>query len=169
MVKCKVWAMKFIKPGWKEVDRLCEALSAKVAGYEPDVLVGISRGGLVPVRLLSDLLDNRNVAVMKIEFYKGIGETKGFPTITQPLTADVKGKKVLIVDDVADTGRSLLVASDYVKRQGAKEVRIATLHFKPTSLFRPDYFIKTTDAWIIYPWEIHEVERELKKRVKKKG
>jgi len=160
--------MRFTRPGWAEVDRLCLALAKKVSGYRPEVLIGISRGGLVPVRLLSDILDNRNIAIMKIEFYKGIGVTSGFPTITQPLTIDLNGKRVLIVDDVADTGRSLMVAADYVKRQGAKEARIATLHFKPASLFKPDYFIEQTDAWIIYPWEIHEVERELKKGKKGK-
>lgn len=144
--------------------RMCETLAKKVRGYKPDVLIGISRGGLVPVRLLSDILDNRHVAIMKIEFYKGIGKTNESPKITQPLTVPLKGKRVLIVDDVADTGRSLLVAADCVRKQGAKETKIATLHFKPTSAFRPDFFLESTDAWIVYPWEVHEAERELKRK-----
>ncbi len=155
--------VRLIKPGWGRITRMCEALAKKVRPYKPDVLVGISRGGLVPVRLLSDMLDNRNVAVMRIEFYTGIGKTGKSPKITQPLTVDLKGKRVLIVDDVADTGHSLLVAADYVKKLGAKESRMATLHFKPASEFKPDFFLESTDAWIVYPWEVHEAERELGK------
>ena len=158
--------MRFIKPGWGKIARMCEALAKKVRKYKPDVLIGISRGGLVPVRLLSDILDNRDVAIMKIEFYKSMGKTGAFPKITQPLTVSLKGKRVLIVDDVADTGHSLMVAADYVKKRGAKQSKIATLHFKPTSAFRPDFFLESTDAWIVYPWEVHETERELgKKRI----
>jgi hypoxanthine phosphoribosyltransferase len=161
--------MRFIRPGWDKIARMCEALAKKVRAYRPDVLVGISRGGLVPVRLLSDILGNRNVAIMKIEFYKGIGKTSKSPKITQPLTAPLKGKKVLIVDDVADSGRSLMVAAAYVRKLGAKQCKIATLHFKPASAFRPDFFLERTSAWIIYPWELHEVERELRgNRGKKK-
>ncbi len=158
--------MKFLKPTWTEISEMCETLASKVKEYKPDILVGISRGGLVPVRLLSDILDNRNVAIMKIEFYTGIGERAKEPKVTQPLTIDITGKRVLIVDDVADTGHSLMVASEYVKSKGASECRIATLHFKPTSAFKPDYYLASTDAWIIYPWEIHEMERELKKKKK---
>jgi hypothetical protein len=156
--------VRLIKPGWGKITRMCEALAKKVRPYRPDVLIGISRGGLVPVRLLSDMLDNRNIAIMRIEFYTGISKTRKAPRITQPLTVDLKGKKVLIVDDVADTGRSLMVAADYVKKLGARESKIATLHFKPTSEFKPDFFLESTDAWIVYPWEVHETERELKKR-----
>lgn len=156
--------MKLLRIGWPGVVKLCKKLAMKVRKYNPQILVGISRGGLVPVRLLSDMLNNHNVAVMKIEFYKTIGVTSGFPKITQPLTADVKGKRILIVDDVADTGRSLLVAKEHIKRAGAAEIRIATLHYKPTSVFRPDYFIVETDRWIVYPWEINETSRALKKK-----
>ncbi len=156
--------MRFIRPGWGKIAKMCEALAKKVRGYKPDVLIGISRGGLVPVRLLSDILDNGNVAIMRIEFYKGIGKTSKSPKITQPLTVSLKGKRVLIVDDVADTGNSLMAAADYVRKLGAKQSKIATLHFKPTSAFRPDFFLESTDAWIIYPWELHEAERELRKK-----
>ncbi len=147
---------------------ICEALAEKVKEYNPDILVGISRGGLVPVRLISDVLGNMEVAIVRIEFYKDIGKTNDFPQITQPLTKDIKGKRVLIVDDVADSGRSLKVAKEYILKQGAGEVKIATLHYKPISMFKPDYYIGTTEAWIIYPWEVHEVERQRKRMEKEK-
>lgn len=155
--------MRFIRPSWAKIERMCKELAQKVAPFKPDWLIGISRGGLVPVRLLSDYLDNHNVSIMRIEFYKSIGETKDFPTITQPLQVDVKGKRVLIVDDVADTGRSLAVAKEHIKRAGASEVKIAVLHYKPNSILKPDFYIATTKAWIIYPWEKNETKRELAK------
>ncbi len=155
--------MEFVKPGWTKIARMCRALAEKARPYKADWLVGISRGGLVPVRLLSDRLDISNVSIVRIEFYKTIGETRDFPRVTQPLQVDVKGKRVLLVDDVADTGRSLAVAKEHVKRAGAKEVKIAALHYKPKSMVRPDFYISTTEAWIIYPWEVEETKRELKK------
>ncbi len=155
--------MKFIKPGWGKIEGMCRALAKKVSAFKPDWIVGVSRGGLVPARLLSDYLDNSNVSIIRIEFYKTIGETRDFPTISQPLQVDVKGKRVLIVDDVADTGRSLAVAKEHIKRAGASEVKIAVLHQKPKSIVRPDFYIGTTGAWIIYPWEKEETKREMKK------
>ncbi|MFA5076799.1 MAG: phosphoribosyltransferase [Candidatus Micrarchaeia archaeon] len=155
--------MEFMQPTWQEVDAMCAELASMVREFRPDWIVGISRGGLVPARLLSDVLANHNVTTIRIEFYKTIGETSGFPNITQPLQVDVKGKKVLLVDDVADTGRSLAVAKEHVKRAGASEVKIAALHCKPGSIVVPDYCIGQTTAWIIYPWEVRETERERKK------
>lgn len=155
--------MRFSKPGWAKIGSMCKALSKKAAAFQPDWIVGVSRGGLVPARLLSDHLDISNVSIVRIEFYKSIGETRDFPNVTQPLQVDVKGKKVLIVDDVADTGRSLAVAKEHVKRAGAAEVKIAVLHYKPKSIVRPDFYIETTNAWVVYPWEVEETRRELAK------
>jgi len=155
--------MRFIYPKWDDIEKLCDKLVHKLGSYRPDVLIGISRGGLVPVRIISDMLANKNVAIFRMEFYTGVGTTKEKPEITQPLTIDIKDKTVLLVDDVSDSGRSLTVAKDYIERLGAKEVKIATLHFKPKSSFRPDYFVDQTDAWIIYPWEVREAKRQLKK------
>ncbi len=150
---------------WSAIVKLCEQLAKKVSNYKPDVLVGISRGGLVPVRLLSDLIGNSKVAIIKIEFYKKIGKTKDKPTITQALNYNVHGKRVLIVDDVSDTGKSLIAAREHVLSKKPKEVKIATLHYKPYSKLKPDYFVETTSKWIVYPWEIHETEREMKKKL----
>jgi hypothetical protein len=155
--------MEFLNLSWEQTEKLCEKIAKEVKKYNPDILIGISRGGLVPVRILSDILDNHNIAIIKIEFYKTINETHGFPKITHPLTIDIKGKKVLVVDDVSDTGKSLAVAKDYLAGHGAKEIRFATLHYKPHSTFKPDYFIDKTDKWIVYPWEVEETKRELKK------
>ncbi|MEK6981838.1 MAG: phosphoribosyltransferase [Candidatus Micrarchaeota archaeon] len=156
--------MQFYKPSWKKITELCSDVADRVveSNFSPDLLIGISRGGLVPVRLLSDYLGVKNVAIIRIEFYTKVGETKTNPEITQPLSVDVSGKKVLIVDDIADSGNSLLTAKNYLKEKGASEIKTATLHYKSSSLIKPDYYSEGTTAWVVYPWEKEETEREIR-------
>jgi len=163
--------VKFLTPWWDDVYELTLKVAEKIwkSGFSPDILVGIARGGWIVARLLSDFLDNSNVTSIRIEFYKGISETGEKPQITQPLIVDVKDKKVLICDDVADTGYSLIAAVEHIKEKGAKEVKVATLHLKPWSSFKPDYFVVETDAWIIYPWEIRETISKLVSKLKSEG
>jgi hypoxanthine phosphoribosyltransferase len=153
--------MDLLRMNWEATISHCEELAEKIKDFRPQMIVGLSRGGLVPARIMSDLLDVRDVGVLGVTFYKAMGKPADFPRITQELTMDLSGKRILIVDDVADTGRSLMVAKDYLQRKGAKEIRIATIHYKPNSIFKPDYFVASTTAWIVYPWERREIEREL--------
>jgi hypoxanthine phosphoribosyltransferase len=156
--------MDLLRISWDAVIKYCEELAEKTRDFEPDIIIGISRGGLVPARVLSDILDINRVGIIGIVFYKKTGEPGESPEITQDLSMDIKGKKILLVDDVADTGKSLVFAKEYLERMGPAEVRIAALHHKPSSVLEPDYYVGTTTAWIVYPWEQHEVERELGKK-----
>jgi len=158
---------KFLRLNWNQTEKIIEKLSEKISEYKPDILIGVSRGGLVPVRIFSDMLGNRNVAIIKVEFYEKISKTKATPEITQGLQIKISGKKVLVIDDVSDSGKSLFEIKKYLEERKPKELRFATLHFKPNSIFKPDYFIGVTDKWIIYPWEKQEVKRELRKENKK--
>lgn len=155
--------MKILSISWDEMAEMCERLSSKItsSGFAPDVIVGVSRGGLVPARLLSDVLGVRELFVARISFYTGVGKAAAAPKVVQPLTERLDGKRVLLVDDVSDTGRSLVVAKGHLSQMGAKEVRVATLHFKPHSRLRPDFFVDETEAWLVYPWERHESAKEL--------
>ena len=136
--------------------------------YEPEIIVGISRGGWPPARVMSDLLQNPNLANMKVEFYKDIGVRNKKPRITQPITIEVVGKRVLVVDDVSDTGHSLRVVADHLRRKPVKELRVCTIYMKPKSIFRPDYYARTTKKWIIFPWErleaVHLISRRFRDR-----
>jgi len=127
--------------------------------------VGISRGGLVPARILSDILGVRELFTVRVSFYTAVGKAAAAPRIVQPLAERLDGKRVLLVDDVSDTGESLIAAKGHLRDMGAGEVRVATLHFKPHSRLKPDFFVAETDAWPVYPWERHESERDLGKRV----
>src|SRR2546429_3265939 len=121
--------------------------------YKPEIIVGVSRGGWPPARVMSDLLQNPNLANMKDEFYKDIGVRNKKPRITQPVTMEVVGKRGLVVDDVSDTGHSLRVVGDHLRRKPVKELRVCTIYMKPQSIYRPDYYSRTTRKWIIFPWE----------------
>ena len=145
------------------------ARQIKSAGYSPEVIVGVSRGGWPPARVMSDLLENPNLANMKVEFYTNIGVTAQQPKITQPVTSEVIGKRVLVVDDVADSGHSLSVTVKHLARKGAREIRVCTLYLKPKSIFKPNHYARTTSKWVIFPWERLEAIRLIKRNLKSGG
>lgn len=150
--------MKILALTWSDIEASLLALADKIneSGYRPEMIVGIARGGWVVARILSDLLDVRDLASIKIEFYRGVDEKVKVPKITQPISASPKGKLVLVADDVADTGESLTLAQRHLMDQGARALKVATIHYKPWSKFRPDFYFLETDDWIMYPWEIRE-------------
>ena len=125
-------------------------------GFYPDVIVGIARGGWIPARLLADFYGNRRTANIKIEFYDNTTKATDDPIITQEISENVEDKIVLVVDDVADSGKSLVAAVNHIKQMKPSELRTATLYYKKHSIIKPDYYIKETQAWIVYPWEYGE-------------
>jgi hypoxanthine phosphoribosyltransferase len=161
----------YVAPGWDDIyEMLIDiALRIKRSGFEADFIVGVARGGWAPGRILSDLLRNACTANVKIEFYVGLGKTARKPMITQPVSEDVSGKKVLVVDDVSDTGESLKAARDHVLERGASDVRTVTVYFKPDSSFKPDFFANSTADWIIFPWERLEATRLLITEARSEG
>jgi len=163
--------LEFEVPTWNQIYNILLNLAETIrkTGFKPDIIVGVSRGGWLPARVLSDLLSNPNLANVKAEFYLGVAETKGEPTLTQPVSMKVAGKKVLIVDEVADTGRSLKLVKEHIIQQGATEVKIATVYYKPWSIVTPDYYKKKTSCWVVFPWEIKETVRKIVKKCREKG
>jgi uncharacterized protein len=162
---------KYVAPSWDDCYGMLVELARQVrkSGYSPQVIVGVSRGGWPPARVMSDLLENPNLANMKVEFYKNIGVTAERPKITQPVTSEVVGKRVLVVDDVADSGKSLRVAYQHLRRKGAKGIKVCTLYLKPKSIFKPDHYARTTSKWVIFPWERLEAINLIKKNVRSRG
>jgi len=102
---------KYEAPGWDAIYQMLLDLAQQIRKdqYKPEIIVGVSRGGWPPARVMSDLLQNPNLANLKVEFYRDIGVRNKKPRITQPVTMEVVGKRVLVVDDVSDTGHSLRV------------------------------------------------------------
>lgn len=162
---------EFEVPSWNQIYKMLLNLAEKISknGFKPDIIVGVSRGGWPPARVLSDLLNNPNLANVKAEFYLGVAETRGEPTITQLVSTGVDGKKVLIVDEVADTGRSLKLVKEHIVGEGAAEVKVATVYYKPWSIVIPEYYEKKTSKWIVFPWEVKETIRKIIKKCRQKG
>jgi len=163
--------LEFEVPTWNKIYMMLLRLAQEIKknSFKPDIIVGVSRGGWPPARVLSDLLDNPNLANVKVEFYLGVAETKGEPTLTQPVSVNVVGKKVLVVDEVADTGKSLKLIKEHLAKEGATEVKIATIYYKPWSIITPDYYARETSRWIVFPWEIKETIRKIIKKCREKN
>ncbi len=163
--------MKFEVPSWDDVYKMCLRLADEVrrSKFAPDIIVGVARGGWIPARLMSDFLQNSNVANVRVEFYEDVGKTRKKPSITQPVSTPVKGRKVLVVDDVSDTGESLKLVCEDLKERGASEVKLATMHYKPWSVKKPDFYIKETEAWIVYPHELFEFTKSMVKKFRGEG
>lgn len=161
----------YAAPSWDRVYEMLMdmALQIRKSGFNPDIIVGVSRGGWAPGRILSDLLENTHTVNLKIEFYVGIGKTAGKPIVTQPIGEDISGKRVLVVDDVSDTGKSLKVAMEHMLEKGVAGVKTATIYFKPHSTFKPDFFADSTANWIIFPWERLEATKLLIQEAKAEG
>ncbi len=162
---------KFEVPSWEYIHEICVQLADQLrqSKYQPDLLVAIARGGLVPGRLLSDLLEKTDIATIKVEHYVDFYKTTKKPEITHPLPIDIRGRKILIVDDIADSGHSLRLVRAYLLRQGAKDVKICAMYFKPWSIVIPDFYARETDAWVCFPHETLESIRKIYMKLRKKG
>ena len=160
----------FEVPTWNRMFDMLIGLADKVRvnSFKPDILVGISRGGWIPTRVLSDLLENPYITSVGVEFYVGVYETNREPILTQPLSVSATNKKILLVDDVVDTGKSAMLIKSHLVGEGARETKLLTLYYKPWSVVKPDFYGKETSDWIVFPWEIKETLRKLVEKCKDK-
>lgn len=123
------------------------------SGFRPDIVVAVARGGLLPGGAVAYALGAKSIGALNVEFYTDIGQTLIDPRLLPPHldTSALSGARVLVVDDVADSGRTLALVMDMMSEHGA-EARSAVLYSKPRSVIRPDYSWRDTDLWITFPW-----------------
>jgi hypoxanthine phosphoribosyltransferase len=126
-------------------------------GYRPDLILAIARGGLFPAGALGYALDVKNVHLINVEFYTGVDERLPMPVVLPPVPqpVDLSGARVLIADDVADTGATLGLVKDFCADHVA-EVRCAVIYEKPASTVKCEYVWRRTSAWIDFPWSVEE-------------
>ena len=140
---------------WDLFGEASRELAQQVAdsGYRPTIVLGIARGGLLPAATLSYALGVKNLFTMNVEFYTGIDERLQFPVMLPPLldAVDLAGATVLVADDVADTGATLRLVTDFCEAHVA-DVRCAVLYEKPRSIVKCEYVWRRTDRWIDFPW-----------------
>ena len=145
---------------FRESYTLSKILARKIrdSGYVFDLIIAIGRGGYVPGRVVSDFLLFDNLTTIKIEHYTRAANIKETAKVKYPLSVDIHGKKILVVDDVTDTGDTLRLAVEYLKTMEPLEIRTAVLQHKTCSEFIPDYYARKILKWrwIIYPWAAYE-------------
>ena len=127
-------------------------------GFRPDLIVAIARGGLVPARFIGDVLGVSTIVSMTVRHYGAGAQVNDGAYVAHPVNADISGLRVLLVDDVNDTGDTFATALPHVLELGPAEVRTAVLHEKEVSTFRADFIGETLTEWrwLIYPWAIME-------------
>lgn len=144
---------------WDLFYRLSKAVARKIkdSKYNPDFIVGLARGGWVLARVLCDLLGVKDLVSLKVEHWGVTATPDGKAKIKYPFQLDLTGRRILLVDDITDTGESMMLALDYVKNLNPSEVRTATLRHIIGSKFTPDYFgDEITWRWVIFPWNYVE-------------
>src|SRR6266566_4049643 len=126
-------------------------------GYHPDIVLAIARGGLLVGGAVSYALGVKNTFTMNVEFYTGIDERLDLPMLLPPIPdlVDFGEFKVLIADDVADTGATLELVKEFCEGKVA-EVRCAVLYEKSRSAVRCEYVWRRTDRWITFPWSAED-------------
>lgn len=129
------------------------------AGYKPDTIIALARSGFVPGRILSDFMGVTNLVGLKVEHWLDTtGQHKEEAKIPYKVPFKIKEHKVLVIDDIVDTGKSMSVAVNYIKIFRPAQVKVAVMQYILTSEFIPDYYaVKIKEwTWFIYPWNIIE-------------
>ncbi|PKV93481.1 hypothetical protein ATK30_4329 [Amycolatopsis echigonensis] len=142
---------------WELFGSASRELAREVAadGFMPDLILSIARGGLFVAGALGYALDVKNLHVMNVEFYTGVDQRLDLPVMLPPVpnVVDLTHKKVLVADDVADTGATLKLVRDFCADHVA-DVRCAVVYEKPASTVKCEYVWKRTDRWINFPWSV---------------
>jgi len=138
---------------WSNLIKDCSFLANKLKLRKFDFVVAISRGGLMPTALLAYLLKIKKVGSISYSHYIG-DDIRGKLELVLAPSEKIKNSRVLLVDDKADTGLTLIAAKNFLERKNNKIVTV-TLHYAPRSKIKPDlYRRKVKNIWIVYPWEL---------------
>lgn len=142
---------------WSLFGEASRELAEQVAadGYEADIILSIARGGLFVAGALGYALDVKNLHVANVEFYTGVDERLPVPMMLPPVpnVVDLSGARVLVADDVADTGATLKLVRDFCEGHVA-DVRCAVIYEKPHTTVNCEYVWRHTDKWINFPWSV---------------
>lgn len=154
-INCKIVSWADIEAWTRKV-----VSDIQASGYVPDAVIGLTRGGWIPSRLICDRLLLKDLYAVKTEHWGVTATRDGQALLAHGLPVDVAGKNVLVVDDITDTGQSLRLATEHVLAGDPKGVKTATLLHIDHSTFVPDFYAKTVPrgewTWFIFPWNYSE-------------
>lgn len=168
--KISVEGIDYIAPSWEQMGKLIFELGKQILKTQTkfDWIISIAKGGWTWSRTLADFLDMDNMTSVKVKLYKDIGKKQQISLEQElPTSVDIKEKKILLFDDVSDSGKTFVKVRDYLTQRGVKSITTASLFYKPHSILKPDYFVYQTSAWIVFPHEIREFINLTHKKFKK--
>lgn len=162
-------ADQYLPVTWNEYHSLCQLLAEKILSTNTplDEIVAIARGGLSLGLMLTDFLQ-KPISTITIQSYTDI-KKQGVIKITSKLGKSIRDKNILLVDDIADSGKTFTRAVSYLGALHPKSITTAALFYKPHSSFLPDFFAKETDRWILLPHEVTEWISTFTKQMKKES
>lgn len=163
-------AIRYLSVSWEQYHTLAQKLAAAILSQEShpfDEIVAIARGGLTLGHLLSDYL-RIPISSITIQSYTDI-QQQGQVTITAGLSKIIQDKRILLVDDIADSGKTLIRATSYLSEFHPKSITRLTMFFKSHSAVIPEYFAKKTDKWILLPFEVTEWIYTFTKKMENEG
>lgn len=151
---------KAISLSWDDVEDLLWTIhtSLRQSGYDPDVVIAVARGGLIPARLLVDYLQKKYICTFQMGHFAGDADPTENPVLIYPLPeVDLTHKKVLVVDDICDEGGTMKAVVHYLGGK-VSAIKTAVLVSKADTSFRADYCpkIMTEWRWVFFPWSLHE-------------
>lgn len=162
-------ADQYLPVTWNEYHSLAQLLAEKILFTKTplDEIVAIARGGLSLGLILTDFLQ-KPISTITIQSYTDI-KKQGLVQITSKLGKPIRGKHILLVDDISDSGKTFARAVSYLGAFRPTSITTAALFYKPHSSFLPDFFAKKTDRWILLPHEVTEWISTFTKKMKKEG
>lgn len=155
---------------WHELTDLIFIIAQQVKeqGLEFDRIISLAKGGWPMARTLADFLGIREASSIGTRLYNGIGQVSEKVEIYQDLH-DVSNERLLLIDDVSDTGKTLQHVLKHMEKSQAASLHTATVYFKPHSVCKPDFYSKETTHWIIFPYEVIESALELQQKWQDSG
>ena len=137
-------------------DRL--ARRVRESGFRPDTVIAVARGGFMPARFVCDFLGLSRLLSLKVQHYGAGAQAERRAEVTEPLGSAIRGARVLLVDDVNDSGETLEAARPYLEGLSPSTIRTAVLHEKANTACRADFVAETIEEWrwILYPWAVVE-------------
>lgn len=162
-------ADQYLPVSWDEFHSLSLLLAEQILKSKKpiDEIVAIARGGLSLGLILTDFLQ-KPISTITIQSYTDI-KRQGLVQITSKLGKPIRGKNILLIDDIADSGKTFARAISYLGAFRPKSITTAALFYKPHSTFKPDFFVKKTSAWILLPHEVTEWIRTFTKKLQSEG
>ncbi len=151
---------KEVKLSWQDVEKAALHIVHKLQKdkFQPDIIISLARSGLIPAALISYCIGNKQLYTIKADFSKTqrsgkMQDLRSSPILTQRIKRNIKGLKILVVDEMTVSGETLKLVSNYLKTKQPKEVRYAVLYKQPWTQFKPDYYGKLIKEWPLYPWK----------------